>query len=92
MVYRKGERTNRQREAEHPYAVDILIGGEGLGQNLNLIVEALRTCPAGGDQWGHTTRLEDGTPRYWCRVGVKAAADADRLAGMFAHLGARRVR
>jgi hypothetical protein len=56
------------------------------------IVETLRTCQDGADQWGHTTRLENGTPRYWCRIGVKVAGDSDRLASMVGHLNARRVR
>jgi hypothetical protein len=88
----KGARTDKHREADHPYAVDIPIGGNGLGQNLNRIVEASRALPGGAEHWGQETRLADGTRQRWCRVGTKLAEDADRFAAEFRRLDARRVR
>jgi hypothetical protein len=88
----KGQRTNKQREAAHPHAVDIPIPGDGLGQNLDNIIAAAKTLPGGAETWGHMIRGERGEPQRWCRVGTIAAGDADRLAGLFTHLGARRVR
>jgi hypothetical protein len=87
-----GARTNKHREADHPYAVDIPIVGDGLGQNLNRIVAAAKALPGGAEEWGHRTRQPDGTPQYWSRVGTKLAEDADRFAAEFFRLGARRVR
>jgi len=85
MVYRKGERTNKQREAEYSFAVDIPIPRTGLGQHLNRIAEAASLV--GGEQWSYSTRDERGNPLYWCRVGVKDELDAERLVRMFAGLG-----
>jgi hypothetical protein len=92
MVRHKGQRTDKQREADHPHAVDIPIPDDGLGQNLNNIIAAANTLAGGAETWGHMTRGERGDPQRWCRTGTKLGADADRLAGLFAHLGARRVR
>ena len=92
MVRHKGQRTDRHREVEYPHAVDIPIPGGGLGQNLNNIIAAERTLPGGAETWGHMTRGPKGDPQRWCRVGTKLPADADRLAALFTHLGALRVR
>jgi hypothetical protein len=88
----KGMRMNKHREADNPFAVDIPIGGNGLGQNLNRICEAAAALPGGAEEWGHGTRATDGRPQRWCRVGTKVAEDADALAAQFSHIGARRVR
>jgi hypothetical protein len=36
--------------------------------------------------------MADGKPQYWCRIGTMDVGDADRLASLFSHLEARRVR
>ena len=87
-----GQRTDKQREADYPHAVDIPIPGSGLGQILNNIIGAKRTLLGGAESWGHMTRGAKGDPQRWCRVGTKLPADADRIAGLFSHLDARRVR
>jgi hypothetical protein len=92
MVYRKGERTKKQREAEYPFAVDIPIVGNGLGQNIGLIDAAAKACKAGAETWSTRTRAADGTPTDWRRIGTKAVADAESIAGKFSYLNARRVR
>jgi hypothetical protein len=92
MVRHKGARTNQHREAAYPYAVDIPIVGDGLGQNLNRICHVVLACPGGADHWGFRSRLPDGTPEDWARIGAKLAADADAFAAQFAYLNARRVR
>jgi hypothetical protein len=92
MVYRKGERTDKHREAAYPHAVDIPIVGNGLGQNLNRILTETLSCAGGAEQWSHRTRKPNGDPLYWCRVGTKLPEDADRFAEMFGRLGAVRVR
>jgi hypothetical protein len=92
MVQHKGQRTDKHREATYLHAVDIPIPGDGLGQNLNNIIAAAKTLPGGAEAWGHMTRGERGEHHRWCRVGTIVAADADRLAVLFTHLGARRVR
>ena len=92
MVRHKGQRTDQQREAGHPHAVDIPIPGEGLGQNLNNIIAAASVLPGGAETWGYATHDMKGNPQRWSRVGTKLPADADRIAAMFSHLGARRVR
>jgi hypothetical protein len=86
----KGQRTNKHRDADFPYAVDIPIPGTGLGENLNRIVAA--AAELGGEEWGHMTRAPNGDPQRWCRVGTKRPEDADLLARKFEGLGARRVR
>jgi hypothetical protein len=92
MVRHKGARSNQQREADHPHAVDIPIPGGGLRQNLNVIHQEADRCTDGAEVWSHCTHGLDGTPQDWCRIGTKDAADADRLVGVFGHLQARRVR
>jgi hypothetical protein len=91
MVRHKGARSNKQREADHPHAVDVPIIGDGLGQNIHLIGHEADKC-AGAEVWSHRTRLTDGTPQDWRRVGTKTPEDADRIAALFSHLQARRVR
>lgn len=86
----KGQRTNKHRDADHAYAVDIPIPGNGLGQNLNRIIAEADAL--GGEQWGHMTRGPKGDPQRWCRVGLKRPEDADLLARKFEALGARRAR
>jgi len=88
----KSQRTDRHREADHPHAVDIPIPGSGLGQNLNNIIAAAATLPGGAETWGHMTPGPKGDPQRWCRIGTKVPADADRMAALFSHLEARRVR
>jgi hypothetical protein len=92
MVHHKGQRTDKQREADHPHAVDIPIPGEGLGQNLNTIIAASDTLPGGAETWGLMTRGPKGEPQRWCRVGTKLSVDADKMASLFMHLGALKVR
>jgi hypothetical protein len=92
VVCRKGQRTNKHREAEHPFAVDIPVVGNGLGQNLNLIHAAADECAGGAEVWGHRATGERGMLADWVRVGTKTLADAERMAGLFSHLDARRVR
>jgi hypothetical protein len=91
MVH-KGRRIDKHREADHPHAVDIPIPGDGLGQDLNNIIAATHTLHGGAETWSHMTREERDNSQRWCRVGTKLPVDADRLAGLFNHLGARRVR
>jgi hypothetical protein len=90
MTRHKGARTDKHREAEYPFVVDIPIGGDGLGQSLNLIVAI--AAAAGGEQWGHRTKLDDGKPQYWCRMGARTETDAASFVRQFSHLGARRIR
>jgi hypothetical protein len=92
MVYRKGERTTKHMEAQYPYAVDVPIPGTGLGQNLNRISEAAQACAGGAEMWGHMTRMPNGDPRRWERIGTKLSEDADRFTEMFGRIGAKRVR
>ena len=61
----KGQRTNKQREAVHPHAVDIPIPGDGLGRNLDNIIAAAKTLSGGAETWGHMTRSERGEPQRW---------------------------
>jgi hypothetical protein len=92
MVRHKGQRTDKQRDATYPHAVDIPIPRDGLGQNLNRIHAAAADCQGGAEAWGHSTRLAGAAPQYWCRVGTMVEADADRIATLFISLGAVRVR
>jgi hypothetical protein len=93
MTYRKGERTDRRREAEFPFAVDIPIPRDGLGQNLNRILAAAQAYPGGAECWSHSTKAGAMEIRqWWSRTGFKKPAEADRFAAMFAELGARRAR
>jgi hypothetical protein len=64
-----------------PYAVDIPIVGDGLGQNLNRICDLVRACPGGADEWGFRSRLPDGTPEYWARNWDKARGRCRCLRG-----------
>jgi len=91
MVYRKGERTTKHWEAEHPYAVDIPNRGTGLGQTLNEILDAIR--PLGGRQWGYRDWAKDRWAlESWIRLGFKDNRDAARMVWQFRHLGAVRAR
>ena len=92
MVRHQGARSNKHREADHPFAVDIPIPAGGLGQSTDLIDREAGRCLAGAEVWSHGTKAVDGTPQDWRRIGTKMAEDADRLAQRFAHLQARRVR
>ncbi len=91
MVH-KGQRTNAHRERDYPHAIDIPIGPGGLGQKRNAIEDAARACAGRTEIWSYRTRKPNGDPHYGCRVGTVAPDDADRLAGMFIRIGARRVR
>ena len=89
MVRRKGERTNKHREAEYVYAVDVPVGGRGLGQNL-IHADVAR---AGGEVWSHSDLLgERRTPRDFARCGFRSADQADAFAETWRLLGATRVR
>jgi hypothetical protein len=88
----KGQRTTKHREKQYPHAVDIPIPRDGLGQKLNDIHDAAKACPGGAEAWGFGTRLEDGTPLRWMRVGTMTPDDADAIAERLTGIGARRVR
>jgi hypothetical protein len=93
MVYRKGERTNKHREREYPFAVDIPIPpATGLGDNLTAILAAEQDCPGEVESWSYSTQVGLELRRWWHRIGTRSPTDADRLASLFASLGARRVR
>jgi hypothetical protein len=76
----KGQRTNKQREKQYPHAVDIPIPRDGLGQKIHTIHAAAMACHRGAEAWGYDTRLEDGTPQRWLRVGAMTPDDAEAIA------------
>lgn len=47
MVYRKGQRADKRREAEYPLAVDVPMPRNGPSQNLNRIVGIILLLPLG---------------------------------------------
>lgn len=91
MVYRKGERTNHDRETAHLFAVDIPVPAGGFGWNLNRIHQDVRII--GGEVWGWR---DDPTgrdiPVDWVRCGFHKAEEAQAFAAGWASLNARRVR
>jgi hypothetical protein len=91
MVYRKGERTNRNREAAWAFAVDIPVPSGGLGLNLNRIHEGV--AAAGGEVrgWRDEPNGRD-IPVDWVRCGFHKAEDADAFAAAWSDLNARRAR
>jgi hypothetical protein len=91
MVH-KGQRTNKHREADYPFAVDTPIPAGGLGQKLNLMIDALRPLGAEAEIWSHMVRGPRGDPQCYSRAGFKSAQGADAFARTFGYLGARRVR
>lgn len=91
MVYRKGERTNRHREAAHAFAVDIQVVPPGLGANLNRIHQHVREY--GGEVWGWRDKPNGrDIPKDWVRCGFHKAEDADAFAAAWTALNAKRVR
>ena len=94
MVYRKGERTNRQREQDFSYAVDIPVPPDGLGgPGLRAIMHAMRRCQGWTEQWSHSEFRAFGTRKaFYVRLGATNEADANILAEALAELGAERAR
>jgi hypothetical protein len=91
MVYRKGERTNKQREAAHAFAVDIPVPPSGLGVNLNRIHADV--AAAGGEVWGWRDKPAGREiPVDLVRCAFHKAEDADAFAAAWLTLKARRVR
>jgi hypothetical protein len=92
MVYRKGERSNRHREAEFPFAVDIPVPRTGLGENLTAVLSAVQACPVRAESWSHSTQVKGEIRQWWLRIGTSTASEADRFAALFGSLDARRTR
>ena len=91
MVYRKGERTNRNREAAWHFAVDIPVPPRGLESSLNRIHEAVSA--ADGEVWGWREKPNGREVAVdWIRCGFHKAEEADAFAAAWASLNARRAR
>jgi hypothetical protein len=81
MVYRKGERTNRIREAAWAFAVDIPLPPRGLGAN--------QPQPAARFGAGATSPMVPTFQPTGSAAGFHKAEDADAFAAAFADLNAR---
>ncbi len=93
MVYRKGERTNQQREREFPFSVDIPIPRDGLGDaRLGMIWEASKACRHGAEVWSHSTHIKGELRQWWSRIGTKTDDDAELVRVALAGIGATRTR
>ena len=94
MLYSRGERTNRNREADYQFAVDVPIPPDGLGgRGVRAIMGAMTRCQGRTERWPHSEFRAFGTrKRFFVRVGTVTEADAVVIADTLADLGAQRVR
>ena len=94
MVYRKGERANRHREADYRYAVDIPVPPDGLGgAGVRAIMGAMTRCQGRTERWSYSEFRAFGTRKaFFVRVGTVAECDAAMIADTLAELGAQRAR
>jgi len=94
MVYRKGERTNRHREADYPFAIDVPVPADGLGsRGLNAIARAMAACTHPTEHWSHSEfRAFGERMSHAVRIGAKSSDDAERILSALADWGAQRAR
>jgi hypothetical protein len=94
MIYQVGERTNRLRDAEFPYAVDVPVPPDGLGgAGLRAIMGAMTRCQGRTERWSHSELRAFGIRKaFLVRVGTATEADAEKVTLTLSDLGAHRAR